>query len=281
MPELPEVEIGARLLRDALLHRRVQAIQEGPQRPLKGQTTIALQAALVGLTCTAVERHGKLLMITFAGEPLAGKAPQSWRLFCHFAMSGRFLLRAEGEPPQRSCRFSFAPDGGGWIDHLSQRGFGWVLLQPSSDPLPPEHTQLGPDALKLCEAPAAFAAHLLERAGGRQVKAVLLDQRCLAGVGNIYAIEGLFTAQIHPRCRVSEISPETLQQLALGIAHAMRETLRRAEKDGLRYGEGLGEGSPFQCYGRAGLPCQRCGGKLELLRIGGRRSDICPRCQRL
>ena len=99
MPELPEVEIGAQLLRDALLHRRVGAIQEGPQRPLKGQDTAALQAALVGLTCAAVERHGKLLMVTFTGEAPSGGAPQSWRLFCHFAMSGRFLLRGEGEPP--------------------------------------------------------------------------------------------------------------------------------------------------------------------------------------
>ena len=121
MPALPEVEIGAQLLRDRLLHRRVRAIQEGPQRPLKGQDTAAFQSTLVGLTCAAVERHGKLLMTTFEGKPQGGGAPQSWRLFCQFAMSGRFLLRAEGEPPQRSCRFSVSTEGGGWIDHLSHQ----------------------------------------------------------------------------------------------------------------------------------------------------------------
>ncbi|MEE2643964.1 MAG: zinc finger domain-containing protein, partial [Myxococcota bacterium] len=179
-------------------------------------------------------------------------------------------------------RFSLRLRSGACVDHLSQRGFGWILIQGADEPPPIEREKLGPDAYQLCAVPSQFQSHLRAVASRRGIKAALLDQSCLAGVGNIYALEGLFHASIHPATKIELISDAALEMLAEGIYQAMHATLD-AHQGGvpIRYNSGIGAESPFQCYGRAGFPCHRCGTTLMLLRQGGRRSDLCPRCQPL
>lgn len=270
MPELPEVETIARGLAPLLAGRRVAGLDVLDARAFPGDPE-AFRREFTGLAFTGAGRRGKVLIL---------EMEEGSRIAFHLRMTGRLsVARPEGEPP-RHLRLLIPLDDGRALHFQDMRRFGscrafgpggletWDFLR-----------SLGPEPLEL--SPEAFRQALAGR-GGR-IKAVLLDQHVLAGVGNIYADEALFQAGIHPETPTHAIAPARLDALGL----ALREVLCRAIEAGgstirdYRTAQGV-EGAfqwSFQAYGRAGKPCPRCGRLLRSARVAGRTSTFCAACQ--
>lgn len=316
MPELPEVATSARVAAAALSGREVCEVQLTPCKlfrpprpkepalaPRGAQLVcdaLALQSLLLGARGGApgAMRVGKLM-----ANALTTRDGRALTLFARLGMTGKYIS-ATPESEMRAgtkLRLTLADLGGERptraLEHINTRMFGhlWALCSPplcSDEARSAAHqahfeaevqaSGLGPDALELSERPAEWVQRLRAVAQRRGVKVALLDQRVIAGVGNIYAAEGIFTARAHPLSLIKDLSDEQLSLIAQGVREAMWGTLRRSsERDEVIYGTGRGEESPFKVYGREGLPCLRCHVPLVKHTVSGRGTVLCERCQRL
>jgi|GEM_PF-248885 len=315
MPELPEVATSARVAATALAGRVVHEVTLTPCklfRPPRAHSPLSssdaqrvydpasLRELLLGARGgqPGVMRVGKLM-----ANGLTTRDGRALTLFARLGMTGKYVSSAPSSEPRVGVKLSLslADEGRAGLtrrlEHINTRMFGQLWARCSErleadearasahhDHFQIELTAsgLGPDALELSERPSEWVARLREVASGRGVKVALLDQRVIAGVGNIYAAEGIFVAQAHPLSKVSELSDEQLTLVAQGVREAMWGTLQRAsERDEVIYGTGRGEESPFQVYGREGLPCLRCRAPLIKQTVSGRGTVLCGRCQPL
>ncbi|MGB9722295.1 MAG: bifunctional DNA-formamidopyrimidine glycosylase/DNA-(apurinic or apyrimidinic site) lyase [Chloroflexia bacterium] len=275
MPELPEVETTARALRPHLAGRTIVGIRALDYTPLiapYGREDFI--AALVGCRVQEVGRRGKHLLLGLEdGRFLA----------VHLGMSGRLLLFPGEIPPDRHTHAVLDLDDGRALHFCDPRKFGRMRLLSPEDYAALDRS-LGPEPL----SPDWTAGLLAERLRCRpraRLKALLLDQRFLAGLGNIYADEALFGAGLHPCRPAGSLSPEEV----IRLHRAVREVLEEAvAAEGTTLADraflfGRGEGGRFaerlQVYGRAGRPCPRCGTAIRCERVAGRSSHFCPRCQ--
>jgi formamidopyrimidine-DNA glycosylase len=203
-------------------------------------------------------------------------------------MSGNLLLRAQGAPDEPFLRARFQLDGGGELRFIDLRKFGAMWL--TDDPTP-VLAGLGPEPLDGSLTDKSLRAILAKRSA--PVKAVLLDQRAIAGVGNLYADEALHYAGIHPLRPASSISKAEAARLRQGIVRALEQGLRNL---GSTVGHAAGEevslrdhvnlsGEPganqeyLVAYGREGRPCRTCGAPIERLKLSNRSAHFCPSCQ--
>jgi len=273
MPELPEVESLAQSLRAALLGRRLDAIA-ARWAPSLRPSPAAARRALIGKRLVAVSRHGKYLFLDFSPRV---DAPAERQLLLHLRMTGQ-LFTDPAYRPDKHLRLRMDFEGQS-VFYRDQRKFGgFTLLEglPGRAAIP----HVGPDWLDDLRFPAWQA-----RLAGRRapLKALLLDQGLAAGLGNIYADEGLFRAGIHPACPAGDLDAEAAgrlfaacrQVLRMGIRHGGTTFLDFIDFDG-RPGNFRGK---LRVYGRAGKPCRRCGTPIARLRIAGRSSHFCPLCQ--
>jgi formamidopyrimidine-DNA glycosylase len=224
-----------------------------------------VEAELEGERVAAVERRGKYLLVRFE----SGLA-----LVVHLRMTGGFP-----ESPASHERALIELDDGSGLAYRDVRRFGtWHVLSPSKldDYLT---ARLGPEPLG-----SRFTSQFLgERLARRRapVKAVLLDQRVVAGMGNIYADEALWHARLHPLRPAAELGHEEIAALRRGVRRALR---RGIERQGANLGDGAyPSGSmqdEFRVYGRTGEPCRRCRAPIEKTRVAGRGTHFCPVCQR-
>lgn len=286
MPELPEVESVRRQLAPLLLGRRVTAVWRDPYPARRlGDLT-----ALVGRGVVDVGRRGKFLLI--------GLDPADLDLVCHLGMTGGFTslardalsedlsrtvqgLDADAEAERAHDRVRIALDDGRAIVFRDPRRFGRVQLVPAGDHRSlPTLAALGPEPLSESFDPDAFAAALA--ASRAPVKARLLDQRLVAGVGNIYADEALWRARIHPASR--RVGRERAHRLHAAIRDVLAAAIEREGTTFRDYRAVNGESGRFatelEAYGRSGQPCRRCGTPLRRSVVGGRGTTHCPRCQR-
>lgn len=270
MPELPEVETVVRGLRPLLVGRRLASVVA--RRPdLRWPLPPDLGQRLTGATVTAIGRRAKFGLIgTDRGDTL---------LF-HLGMSGRF--RPLAGPPQAHDHVLLETADCALAFHDPRR-FGALALARTADiAAHPWLARLGPEPLD----PAFDGALLGTIARGRTapIKALLLDQKAIAGIGNIYACESLFAAGIAPGRAAGRLSPARLARLAAAI----RETLDSAIQAGgstLRdHAAPSGDLGYFQhafrVYGREGAPCPACGTAIRRRVQAGRSTFDCPRCQR-
>jgi formamidopyrimidine-DNA glycosylase len=273
VPELPEVETVRRALGSVLEGATiVDAVIVDP-RLTRPADPVLVAAELVGETVREVARRGKYLLWRMA----SGRT-----LVVHLRMTGSLRHAREGEladdPHRRALLWL---DSGCVVGYRDVRRFGtWTLLEPGEE-RPYLRARLGPEPL----APSYTAARLAATLAGRTapVKAVLLDQRRLAGVGNIYADEALWRARIHPRRQAGGLSVAEIGRLHRAVRAALRRgvelqgsTLRDYVQPG---GDDGGMQDEFRVYGRGGEPCPRCGRSIERLVVAGRGTWICPRCQ--
>ncbi len=273
MPELPEVETVRARLEPVLVGRRFERVDIRDARLVRPLEPRQVAAELEGERVAAVERRGKYLVVRFE----SGRA-----LLIHLRMTGSLRHGAGGslqDDPHRRAVVSL--DDGSDVAYRDVRRFGtWLLVEP--DELDPYL------AARLGEEPLAAAftvAQLRRRLAGRRapVKAALLDQRTLAGMGNIYVDEALWRARINPLRTAGDLDANELRRLHTGIRRALEAGIARqgatlrdyATPDG-------GSGSmqhAFKVYGRTGEPCDRCGTPIEKTRAGGRGTWYCPECQ--
>jgi formamidopyrimidine-DNA glycosylase len=254
VPELPEVEEAARRLRHWIVGRtiaRVQPLHRGLQARLPSRTLRSLRGAVV----RSVERRGKHQLIHLDDGRI---------IHVHFRMAGDWELLEGGAPP-RSVRLLLHLDDGTRVALVDPRALGTVDVHPAGAP---PTIALGPEATD----PAVDVGAIHAKLGTRQaaIKPVLLDQRIIAGVGNIYAAEALWHAKLDPRQPASGLTRAEVARLL----RAVRTALLRAS--GNRYFRG---GGRFAVYGRAGEPCRRCGTAIARFTQAGRSTYHCPTCQ--
>jgi formamidopyrimidine-DNA glycosylase len=284
MPELPEVETVVRGLRASLPGRRILSVRLGKTDFIDDPA--ALGELLPGRRVAAVERIGKFIDIGLAqpngAAPRAPSAAPDFggalHLLVHLGMTGRLAVRSPGEPVVPHTHGFFELDDGNELRYTDIRRFGRILIV-SAAALPEFQSRLGDDALFV-----SLAAFRRQLAGRRaRIKALLLDQTSLRGMGNIYADESLWRARIHPARLASRLSA----QEAARLHHSIREVLRAAIKLG---GSSISdfldaEGKPgayqmrHRVYGREGKKCFRCGAAIRRILVAGRSSHFCPRCQ--
>ncbi|MBZ2186548.1 MAG: bifunctional DNA-formamidopyrimidine glycosylase/DNA-(apurinic or apyrimidinic site) lyase [Bryobacter sp.] len=247
MPELPEVETVVR----------------GLAPVLPGQTILRVEGAApveaVGRVIQAVRRYGKFIVLDLDGG----------MLFVHLGMTGQLRLD-EGQSEFTRARFHLS-DATLRFDDI--RKFGKIFCAR-------DYPQRGPDPLELSEA--AFIA--LTQARRARIKALLLDQSFLRGMGNIYADEALFAARIHPLALATRLSRPRLANLFRAIQAILTEAIAAGGSSISDYVDSRGGKGSYQdrhqAYGRHGQPCPRCGTTLERILVVQRGTSFCPRCQR-
>jgi formamidopyrimidine-DNA glycosylase len=273
MPELPEVESVRRQLEPALVGRRFARVTIDDSRLVRPYEPAEVSAELEGELVAAVERRGKYLVVRFE----SGRA-----LLIHLRMTGSLLHATNRSLPDDSHRRAIVElDDGSAVAYRDVRRFGtWLLLEPG-EAEPYLSARVGDEPFD-----ALFtAARLGERLAGRRtsLKAALLDQRTLAGMGNIYVDEALWRARLNPLRLAAGLDRAELRRLHRGIRAALEQGLARQGSTLRDYrlpdGSGGSMQDEFRVYGRGGEPCERCGTPIARTRVGGRTTWFCPTCQ--
>jgi len=273
VPELPEVESVRRQLEPALVGRRFERVVIDDGRLVRPNDPAEVAAELQGERVAAVERRGKYLVVRFE----SGRA-----LLIHLRMTGNLLhLPGRSLPDDPHRRALVALDDGSTVAYRDVRRFGtWLLLEPG-EVEPYLSAKVGDEPLD-----ALFtAARLGERLAGRRtsLKAALLDQRTLAGMGNIYVDEALWRARLNPLRAAAGLDRVELRRLHGGIRAALEHGLARQGSTLRDYrlpdGSGGSMQDEFRVYGRGGEPCDRCGTPIARTKVAGRTTWFCPTCQ--
>jgi formamidopyrimidine-DNA glycosylase len=271
MPELPEVETTARGLRARVVGLRVVSVGgvDWP-RMLPNATEADLARVLCGRGITWVDRRGKYLLLGFEDDIT---------LAVHRKMSGNVLVRPGESPRELHTHLELGLSDGTFLRLVDPRKFGRVYLFLSSEELTAfVEERLGPEPF----LDAEVLGRLLRGRRGR-IKSLLLDQSFLAGVGNLYADEALWEAQIHPLRAADSLSDAEVARLALAIQDVLTAGIERRGTSFSSYLDA--DGSPgenqdfLHVYGRFDQPCPRCGSPIRRLLIGQRTSHFCPVCQ--
>jgi formamidopyrimidine-DNA glycosylase len=248
VPELPEAE-RARLTLESVLSRRIAAVDDADTYVCRPHAPGELADALIGHEFVAVHRRGKFMWLETDDGPILG---------LHLGMSGQIVFDRDRGEPLRWDRFRIEFEDGTSFSLRDKRRLGRAVLNP-------DYSHVGPDAAGVGRADF----RRLIGAGRAPIKARLLDQRAISGIGNLLADEVLWQARVSPARRVSSLSAEDLDRLRRKARAAVRSAIR---KGGAHTGA-------FIKARRADGACPRCGGGLSRATIGGRTTYWCPACQ--
>lgn len=268
MPELPEVQTVVDTLRRALTAgRTVQVVSHLRQDMLRG-CDASFPRKLAGRSIEDVSRRGKRIIL---------RLDDGNRFYVHLGMTGRLTVDLPAAPPRAHTHLVVRLLDGREIRFVDPRRFGaivWLGTEQTDD------SRLGPEPLTMVAADLASRLAQTRRA----VKTALLDQRLIAGIGNIYADEALFAAGIHPIARASRLTDAQVQRLARTIKQVLRRAIRHGGSTLRDYVDANGAGGRFQLlhrvYDREGKPCARCGSAIRRIVLGGRSTHFCPTCQK-
>ncbi len=267
MPELPEVEIASRHLRSWLTGRRIVKARAERSRVIRGQTPRRF-AELGGRSLARIDRVGKWMLLSFDG----GEA-----LLSHLGMTGKWIRRDRSEKPPPHVRATLELDDGHAVDYRDPRLFGRLVrikLEQLRDS--PPLRALGPDPLGGIDVDRLHS--FLSRTK-RSLKEALMDQRTLAGLGNIYVSESLHRAGLAPQRAGVSLSRDETERLAGAIGQSLRDALDAEDSpEPITYVEEGGE-NRFLVYDREGQPCATCATPIRRMVQGGRSTYFCPTCQ--
>jgi formamidopyrimidine-DNA glycosylase len=273
MPELPEVETVRTVLEPKLIGRRFESVEILDSRLTRPVEPAEVAAELTGERVAALDRRGKYLIVRFESGLV---------LLIHLRMTGNLTHSRNGAADGAShVRAVVRLDDGSDVIYRDVRRFGTWLVLREDEVDAYLAARLGLEPL----GPLFSARDLGERLVGRRapVKAALLDQRTLAGIGNIYADEALWRARIDPRRPAGELAESEVRALHRGIRRALEAGIARRGATLRDYR--TPDGAPgrmqheFKVYGRAGEPCPRCRSPIEKTRLGGRGTWFCAGCQ--
>jgi formamidopyrimidine-DNA glycosylase len=280
MPELPEVETVARGLRLTVLGRRILSVTLRKTDFIDDPSLI--ERHLPGRRIEAVERYGKFMLLRLSaaqGEEnstTGDNAPAA--LLVHLGMTGHIASTAVAEPWEKHTHASFALDDGRELRYTDARRFG-RLAYLSAELLPAELEGFGADPLEVTSE--QFAA--LIRSRHSRIKALLLDQTVLRGVGNIYADESLWRAKIHPAKLGASIDKKQAAVLHRVLQDILKKAIVMRGSSISNFVDGEGKPGEYQqhhrAYGREGEKCYRCGTIIRRAIVAGRSSYFCPKCQ--
>jgi formamidopyrimidine-DNA glycosylase len=268
MPELPEVETVVRGLRAPLVGRTVTDAWTDWPKAVKPSDMTVFNARIQGQTFRAIERRAKYIVCRLDHNIVA----------IHLKMSGRLYVAAGPHDGDRWVHFRLGLDDGQYLCFSDARRFGRVYLAADIATIAPD---LGPEPL----ADDFTVKRFRERLAGRhrQIKALLLDQTCIAGVGNIYADESLHRAGIYPLRPADTLTKAETARLYRAVRAALNDGIERqgASINWYRTPDGQQGTSQdyFDVYGRAGEPCHTCGQTIVKTRVAQRGTHFCPNCQ--
>ena len=284
MPELPEVETIARQLRELVVGRRIAAFESFWHRVTEPVPAAHFATRLVGRQITGVGRRGKFVVLELDGDEA---------LIVSLRMTGKLLFREPGAPDDTFVRAVIEFADGTGLRFSDTRKFGRMAIvdradlvengdRPRSRPGVPLHRVLGIEPLTP-RFTTRWLRDFLQLRGRSAIKPLLLDQRGIAGVGNIYAIEALWRARIHPLRTAGSLRPDEVARLREALRFVLRKGIRLGGASRRDYVDARGGQSrmqrEFQMYDRAGEPCPRCGRAVVRTVVGGRGTFHCPRCQ--
>ena len=286
MPELPEVETVRRGLNNLIIGKVVATETHDTAKGFPN-TPADVRAFLSGATITAVRRRAKVLMIDLS---------TGYSLVIHLKMTGQLVYVGEtrfgaGHPndslvntlPDKSTRVTLTFTDRSALYFNDQRKFGWMRLMPTVEIPNIDFIQkVGPEPLS-DEFTAEIFMQRMQRRKKTSIKAALLDQSVLAGVGNIYADESLWGAKIHPSRQVQSITDAEFTALYTDLREVMNLAIEKGGSSNHTYINAEGKKGSYMDFARAfrreGQPCPRCGATIEKLRVAGRGTHICPVCQ--
>lgn len=272
MPELPEVETVRRGLERLVVGKTIVAVEVRVPKMVKTDLEI-FKLDLLGQEIKAMRRRGKYLIFDLGAQVLIS----------HLRMEGKYLLFPEAVPENKHFHLFFALDDGSTLVYQDVRKFGtFELLAKSEEEAYFIKKKIGPEPSKKDFKLAPFERAVLS--SHKPIKPLLLEQRLVAGLGNIYVDEVLWAAKVYPerladslkKAEIKRLHDETIRILQLGIEKG-GSTIRT-------YRNALGEDGTMQqylqVYGRTGEPCPRCGAEIQKIKVGGRGTHFCPSCQK-
>mgnify|MGYP001391937940 CR=1 FL=1 len=273
MPELPEVETVRRSIAGRVTGERFKGAHVFFAGCVEGIPAEELGRRLSGKRVEGVQRIGKYLVLLVEGGE---------RLAVHLRMTGQLRLASSSDPgagPYTRLIFEF--ESGLALRFDDMRKFGRVIWFPSEASLS-ERLKVGVDPLSAEFTPERFQALLAGRR--RPIKSLLLDQELIGGVGNIYADESLFAAGVAPWREAGSLAPQEVEALWRALRETLREGIAHKGTTLRDYVDGDGRpgafGERLRAYGREGRPCLHCGEPVRRVKIAGRSSFHCPRCQK-
>lgn len=272
MPELPEVESVRRGLATLLVGKTVTAVHTNWEKVLVGGLD-AFNQALTGQTVTAIDRRGKYLLIRFSNATT---------LISHLRMEGKYQVVAASEPMHRFVHVWFDLDDGAQLRYHDMRKFGRMQLVATGTEMQVGGlATIGPEPNPESFTVADFEAKLARH--HKAIKSVLLDQSTVAGIGNIYADESLWRAQIHPETPADQLSHEEAVKLHDVVIDLLAQAITLGGTSVHTFVDATGKRGGFQnelkVYGRTGEPCERCGTAIQKIKVGQRGTHFCPHCQ--
>ena len=280
MPELPEVETIRRVLQDVLPGHRITAVHTGRPNMLRGQDPRAFVDGLEGRRVETVDRRGKFLLIRLDRKTLLVHLGMTGQIFACSDERGTCIPKPRPGLPDKHTHLQMTLTHGLRLFFRDARMFGRYSLIDAQE----EHVlihRLGPEPLG-----SRFTARVLfdkTRGHRTSIKALLLDQRVVAGVGNIYADESLFRAGIRPETQAGELTQEQAGKLHRAVRKVLREAVHSGGTTLSDYLDPRDRRGTFQwklhVYGRQGEPCFRCGDRILKSVVAQRGTHWCPRCQ--
>jgi formamidopyrimidine-DNA glycosylase len=282
MPELPEVETVARGLRRTILGRRIVSVQLGKTDFI--DDPVALEQHLPGRQIEAVERYGKFMLLRLSAAARTGQIPTNGdsvpaSLLVHLGMTGKIAPSPAAEPREKHTHVCLLLDDGRELRYTDARRFGRIAYLTET-PLAEELLGFGADPLEVSKE--EFASRICGRRA--RIKALLLDQSVLRGVGNIYADESLWRAKIHPARLGAQLSKAQAATLRRALQEILQKAIVMRGSSISDFLDAEGEPGDYQrhhrAYGREGKACQRCRSAIRRGIVAGRSSYFCPKCQR-
>ncbi|WKZ29058.1 MAG: bifunctional DNA-formamidopyrimidine glycosylase/DNA-(apurinic or apyrimidinic site) lyase [Patescibacteria group bacterium] len=275
MPELPEVETLRRQMEKALVGRSVKSVDVRFGRKIF-PSAAALVRAASGAKFKAFGRRAKLLLAHLSN---------GWTIVTHLKMTGSYLLKKERETPTKHTHVVFHLDKKEQLWFEDVRKFGFLKLVKTADleKVLFEKEGYGPEPLDPSFTFKRFKMCVTARPH-KKIKPLLLDQGCIAGIGNIYADEACWYAKVHPERTVGSLSEKELKGVYDGAVKALCASVKRlgSSSDNYRdlYGEKGGNVPHLWVYNREGKPCRRCGASLKKMWVASRGAHYCPVCQK-
>jgi formamidopyrimidine-DNA glycosylase len=290
MPELPEVETVRIGLTAFLPGRKIAAVESDWEKSFPNALA-DVEQSLVNTKVVKVARRAKVLLIELSSK---------YSLVIHLKMTGQLVFRSgEGEHfgaghpseslvselPDRSTRVIFTFTDGSKLFFNDQRKFGWIRLLPTAEvPQIDFFQKVGPEPLT-ADFTWQVMRERLQRRKKSGIKAVLLDQTVIAGVGNIYADESLWGAKIHSSILVKDLSDAQVKALYKALIAVLKLSIEKGGSTDKNYVNAEGERGSYLTFAnvfrREGKPCPRCGTEIIKLKIAGRGTHICPHCQKI
>jgi len=288
MPELPEVETVRIGLQALILGKTVESTDHDTDKSFPNAPADVNQF-LIGSQIRDVRRRAKVLIIDLDTE---------YSLVIHLKMTGQLVYVGAkrfgaghpnnslvGELPDKSTRVTFTFSDGTRLFFNDQRKFGWVRLLPTIEiPNIDFMQRLGPEPLG-DNFTRSVLYDRLQRRKGTSIKAALLDQSVLAGVGNIYADEALWGARIHPATKVAQLTLKQVELLHQELQFVLKLSIEKGGSSDKNYVNAEGKKGSYisfaRVFRREGLPCPRCNTPIQKSRVAGRGTHTCPKCQDL